>query len=90
MANVTHFHRTFSYVMKSPPSSYFLKQAAGLAKGASQPGKQKVGKLTLKHIYEIAVIKKQDPFLAEVPLQGMCRCLIGSARTMGIEVVKSI
>lgn len=76
--------------MKSPPASYFLKQAAGLGKGAREPGKDKVGKLTLKHIYEIAVVKKQDPHLAHMSLEGMCKSLIGTARSIGIEVVKSV
>lgn len=83
-------HRTFTYSMKSPPSSYFLKAAAGVVKGAQQPGKGKVGILSLKHIYEIAVIKHQDPNLAQMSLESMCRSLIGSAKSMGIEVVKKI
>lgn len=76
--------------MKSPPASYFLKAAAGISKGAQQPGKEKAGILTLKHIYEIAVIKKQDPHLAQLSLEAMCRSLVGSCKSMGIEVVKKL
>lgn len=82
--------RTFTYVMKSPPASYFLKSAAGLSRGSRQPGKEKAGVLSLKHIYEIALIKKQDPYLANMSLEAMCKSLIGSARSMGIEVVKTL
>jgi large subunit ribosomal protein L11 len=49
--------RTFSYEMKSPPTTWLLKQAAGVEKGAAD-GKTKVGKISLKHVYEIAKIKK--------------------------------
>ena len=47
-----------------------------------------VGRLSLRHIYEIAKIKSQDPNFAGVPLESVCKTLIGSARSMGIEIVR--
>ena len=78
--------RTFSFVMSSPPTSYFLKAAAGLEKGASQPGQEVVGSVSVKHIYEIALVKAKDPAFEGVPLQSVCRCVAGSARSMGISI----
>ena len=52
--------RTFSFDVKSPPTSWLLLQAAGVEKGANNPGKEKVGKpVSLKHVYEIAKIKQK-------------------------------
>jgi hypothetical protein len=52
--------RTFTFETKGPPTSYFLLKAAGLEKGAEKPGYETVGKLSVKHIYEIA--KVRPPF----------------------------
>jgi len=79
--------RTFTFEMNSPPASYFLKTAAGIEKGAQKPGREVAGMVTLKQIYEIAKIKKEDSTCKNVPLQSICRSIIGSARSMGIEVV---
>eukprot|EP00123_Amoebidium_parasiticum_P009189 comp19315_c0_seq1/m.22187 comp19315_c0_seq1/g.22187 ORF comp19315_c0_seq1/g.22187 comp19315_c0_seq1/m.22187 type:complete len:157 (-) comp19315_c0_seq1:84-554(-) len=82
--------KSISYVMKSPPSSYFLKNAAGITKGAAKTRHETAGKISLKHIYEIAQVKIKDPALDHLTLQTMCKHLIGSAKTMGIEVVKEL
>lgn len=50
--------RSFTFEVKSPPTSWLLLQAAGLEKGSQDPKREKIGKLSLKHIYEIAKIKK--------------------------------
>ena len=50
-------------------------------------GKEIAGEVTLKHIYEIACIKKQDNSLKNVPLESVCKIIIGSARSVGIKVV---
>jgi len=47
-----------------------------------------VGKLSLKHIYEIAKIKAQDPAFEGVPLESVCKTVIGSARSLGIEIIR--
>ena len=49
--------RTFTFETKGPPTSYFLLKAAGLEKGAEKPGYETVGKLSVKHIYEIAKVR---------------------------------
>jgi large subunit ribosomal protein L11 len=79
--------RTFTFVTKMPHVSYFLKKACDLEKGAHQPGRHIVGQLTLRHVYEIAQVKQQDPSLQHLPLQKICACIIGSARSMGIQIV---
>jgi len=67
--------------------SYFLKAAAGIDKGAHKPGREVAGTVTLKQIYEIAKIKKQDSSMKNVPMESLCRIIIGSTRSMGIDVV---
>jgi large subunit ribosomal protein L11 len=79
--------RTFSFVTKTPPTSFLLKRAAGVEKGASSPGSEIVGTVSLKHIYEIALIKKRDAHLAHLDLKQLCSSVIGSARSCGIKVV---
>jgi large subunit ribosomal protein L11 len=79
--------RSFTFVTKSPPSSYFLKKAAGLEKGSQTAGKgTAAGRVTLAQIREIAAQKMAD--LNANDIEGASRMLIGSARSMGIEVVE--
>lgn len=80
--------RSFSFTTTSPPTSYFLKTAAGVEKGASRPGHEVVGEVTLKHIYEIAQIKSKDPAFEGISLESVCKTIIGSARSLGINVVR--
>lgn len=78
--------RSFTFVTKTPPASYFLKQAAGVAKGAQTVGRGgAVGRVTMAQVREIAEKKMED--LNANDLDGACRMVIGSARSMGIEVV---
>lgn len=53
--------RSYNLVIHSPPASFLLKQAAGIQRGTMTPGKEVAGMITLKHLYEIAAIKIQDP-----------------------------
>jgi large subunit ribosomal protein L11 len=79
--------RSFSFVTKSPPSSYFLKKAAGIEKGSQTAGKgTTAGRVTLAQIRDIAAQKMAD--LNANDIDGASRMLIGSARSMGIEVVE--
>jgi large subunit ribosomal protein L11 len=78
--------RTFTFKMTSPPNSYFLKKAAGVDKGSQTPGKGMVGKVTMAQIRDIANKKMKD--LNAKDLDGACRMLVGSARSMGLEVVE--
>jgi len=79
--------RSFTFVTKSPPNSYFLKKAAGIEKGSQTSGKGiPVGRVTTAQIREIAEQKMQD--LNAKDIDGACRMLIGSARSMGLDVVE--
>jgi large subunit ribosomal protein L11 len=63
-----------------------LKKAAGIAKGTQTPGRENVGKVTMAQIREIATIKMPD--LNALDLDAACQMIIGSARSMGLEVVE--
>ena len=76
--------RTFSFVTKTPPASYYLKKAAGLPKAAQDPGKEVVGSVTMNQVREIVELKKAD--LNAPDVDQACKMIIGSARSMGIEV----
>jgi len=79
--------RSFTFVTKSPPNSYFLKKAAGIEKGSQTTGKgSTVGRVTMAQIREIAEQKMQD--LNAKDMEGACRMLVGSARSMGLDVVE--
>ncbi len=78
--------KTFSFVMKTPPVSYFLKKFANLSKGSSNPGRGFVGRITLEQIREIARIKKVD--LNSNDEEAAMRMIEGSARSMSLEVVE--
>ena len=79
--------RSFTFVMSTPPNSYFLMKAAGIEKGSQTPGKGgTVGKVTMAQVREIAQKKMKD--LNAKDLDGACRMIVGSARSMGLEVVE--
>ncbi len=79
--------RSFSFVTKSPPATYFIKKAAGVTKGSTTPGKSSsvVGKITWDQLREIAATKLADMSANDV--DAGAKALAGSARSMGIEVV---
>lgn len=81
---LVHPDKTFTLKLKTPPVSYFLKKAAGIMKGSSEPNKNKVGKLTGKQIEEIAKAKMVD--LNTDDLEQARRIIEGSARSMGLEI----
>lgn len=76
---------SFTFKLKSPPASFLLKKAAGLAKGSSVPNREKVGKVTRAQIREIAEAKMKD--LNAHDIEAAMRMIEGTARNMGIEVV---
>ena len=79
--------RTFSFVTKTPPASYYLKKAAGVDKGSQTTGKTgAVGKVTVAQCREIAEQKMKD--LNAIDLDGATKMIVGSARSMGLEVVE--
>lgn len=78
--------RTFSFIMRTPPNTYWLKKAAKIEKGTKTPGIDKVGTVTMAQVREIAEKKMQD--LNAHDIEAACRMIIGSARSMGLEVVE--
>jgi large subunit ribosomal protein L11 len=79
--------RSFSFITKTPPNTYFLKKAAGVDKGTTTPGKgAPIGKVTTTQLREIAAIKMVDMNANDV--DGAVRMLAGSARAMGLDVVE--
>jgi large subunit ribosomal protein L11 len=78
--------KSFDFIIKTPPVGYLLQQAAKIAKGAANPLKDKVGKVTKKQVQEIAELKMPD--LNAKDLKGAMRMVEGSARSAGIEVVE--
>jgi large subunit ribosomal protein L11 len=84
-AEITIFQDgSFKFILKSPPTSFLIKKAAGVTKGASNPLTEKVGKLSKKQLAEIAETKKED--LNALDLESAMRQIAGTARQMGIEV----
>jgi len=76
--------RSFSFITKTPPASVLLKQSAKIAKGSSEPNREKVGSVTRKQVEEIAKIKMED--LNAIDLNGAVRIIEGTARSMGVTV----
>lgn len=78
--------RSFLYELKSPPTVWLLKQAAGVEKGAPD-GNTTVGQVSLKHVYEIAKIKKTDDRHKQRHLEAIVKSILGVAKSCGIKVV---
>ncbi len=76
--------RTFSFILKTPPTPVLLRQAAGLEKGASTTGREQVGTVTDKQLEEIATVKMPD--LNTSDIESAKRQVAGTARSMGIAV----
>ena len=77
--------KSFSFIMKTPPVSHFLKVAAGIEKGAAEAGRDEVvGQVTAAQVREIAEKKMVD--LNANDIEAACRMVAGSARSMGLEV----
>ncbi len=78
--------KSFTFETKSPPASYFLKKAAKLQKGGSEPGKTVAGKVSMDQCREIAEAKMKD--LNANDLDAATKIIMGSARAMGLEVTE--
>jgi large subunit ribosomal protein L11 len=78
--------RTFTFATKTPPASFFLKKAAGLQKGGQTPGRATAGKVTMSQCREIAETKMKD--LNANDLDQAVTMIVGSARSMGLDVVE--
>lgn len=82
--------RTFTFVVKSPQTVYLIKQATGVVKGSGETGKvggAAAGTLSLKQLYEIALIKSKDEHLGHIDLESIARSVMGTAKSMGVAVV---
>lgn len=77
--------KSFTFVTKTPPATYFIKQAINLKSGSKSPGKEVVGKVTRAQCREIAEKKMKD--LNAADMDAASRIIEGSARSMGLEVV---
>ncbi len=75
---------TFSFITKTPPVADLLRKAVGVDKGSAEPNRVKVGKITKQQLREIAEIKMKD--LNAIDIEGAERQIIGTARSMGIDV----
>lgn len=76
--------RSFSFITKTPPASVLLIKAAKLEKGSGEPNRNKVGSVTMAQVEEIAALKMPD--LTAKDLEAAKRNILGTARSMGIEV----
>lgn len=78
--------RSFTFVTRTPPTSVLLKQAAKIAKGAQDPKRDIVGTVSAAQVKEIAELKYKD--LNAIDINGAIKTVEGTARSMGIEVIK--
>ena len=76
--------KSFSFEVKTPPASHYLKKAAKLSSGSKEPGKSVAGSVTRKQVQEIAEAKMKD--LNATSVEGAMKIIEGSARSMGLEV----
>jgi large subunit ribosomal protein L11 len=76
--------RSFTFITKTPPAAFLLKQAAGVEKGSGEPNRQKVGAVSRSQVEEIARTKMPD--LNAADLDGAAKIVEGTARSMGITV----
>jgi large subunit ribosomal protein L11 len=76
--------RSYSFITKTPPAAVLLKKAANIAKGSGEPNKTKVGKVTMKDVREIAQLKMPD--LNASDIEAAVKIVLGTARSMGVEV----
>jgi len=76
--------RSFTFEIKSPPAAVMIKDAAGIAKGSGTPNKEKVGKITREQVEAIAKEKMAD--MNSHDLEGACKVIAGTARSMGVTV----
>ena len=83
---ITYYQdKSFTFAMKTPPVSFFLKKAANLKSGSKEPGKVKAGQISRDKVREIATAKMKD--LNANDVEAAMRMVEGSARSMGLEVV---
>ncbi|MBI4709619.1 MAG: 50S ribosomal protein L11 [Nitrospirae bacterium] len=77
--------RSFTFILKTPPAAELLKKAAGIVKGSGTPNKEKIGKVTMAQIREIAKTKMPD--LNAFDIDKAAKTIAGTAKSMGLEIV---
>jgi large subunit ribosomal protein L11 len=75
---------SFKFILKSPPTAFLIRRAAGLEKGSPEPNRNKIGKLTRQQVRDIAEIKMKD--LNAIDVEGAMRQIEGTARSMGVII----
>ena len=86
-AEITIFQDgSFTFILKSPPTGFLLRQAAGVEKGSGEPNRVNVGKITRAQLREIAEIKMKD--MNAIDIEGAMRQIEGTAHNMGITISK--
>ncbi|CAI2383263.1 unnamed protein product [Moneuplotes crassus] len=81
--------RSFKFVTKPPPTTWFLKKASGLESGSGAPGHRSCGRISIKYIYEIAKVKQEtDQHLQFHDLEGIVRMICGTCQSMGLDIVE--
>jgi large subunit ribosomal protein L11 len=84
---ITYYQdKSFTFEIKTPPASYWLRKAAGVSKGATKPARDKLGKVTMAQCREIAEKKMKDLNARDIDAAALI--IAGSARSMGLEVVE--
>lgn len=78
--------KTFVFETKTPPVSFFVKKYSGLAKGSKIPGRERIGKISMSQVEEIAKLKMIDMGVEDI--KAAMNMVAGSARSMGVEVVE--
>ena len=83
--------RSFKFDVRSPPTSYLILKAAGMEKGPAQPSIERPsGYITPEAVYEIARLKQKDEMRWHLPLEGVAKSVVGSARSMGVVVREAV
>ena len=77
--------KSFTFITKTPPAAVLLKRAAGLAKGSGEPNRNKVGRVSKAQVQEIAELKRPD--LNSATLEAAMSMVMGTARSMGIDII---
>jgi large subunit ribosomal protein L11 len=86
-ATITVFSdNSFTFVLGTPPTAQLIRKAAGVEKGSGQPNRNKVGKISKAKVKEIAELKMKD--LNAIDMDGAMKQVMGTARSMGVEVVE--
>lgn len=75
---------SFKFILKSPPTAFLIRRAAGLDRGSSEPNRNKVGRLSRQQVREIAEVKLQD--LNAIDIDGAMQQIEGTARSMGVTI----